>query len=70
MYGCTNDVHIQSKSRYVYVEDFARIIMVIFMCGRACGFVPHDLITIVPWFVPPLLPPIFMLMMKVISLLL
>ncbi len=48
MYGCTNDVHILSKSRYVYVEDFVKIIMVIFMCGKACGFVPHDPITIRP----------------------
>jgi len=48
MYGCTNDVHILSKSRYVYVEDFVKIITVIFMCGKACGFVPHDPITIRP----------------------
>jgi hypothetical protein len=34
MYGCTNDVHILSKSRYVYVVI---IVTIIFMCDIACG---------------------------------
>jgi hypothetical protein len=37
MYGCTNDVHILSKSIYVYVENVVIIVTIIFMCDIACG---------------------------------
>jgi hypothetical protein len=37
MYGCTNDVHILSKLKYVYVEDFVVIVTLIFICNITCG---------------------------------